>query len=134
VASGLIFRHGRLSWLRQHWQEGGCVPLISRATTEELSRILRYPKFRLSPADCGELLADYLPYCEVVEITERCPLVCRDGGDQAFLDLAQSGRADMLISGDRDLLELAGQTMFIIESPAAYRRRVHGGDTGIGSR
>ncbi|MGA7925621.1 MAG: hypothetical protein WCA20_06460 [Candidatus Sulfotelmatobacter sp.] len=36
---------------------------------------------------------------------------------------AQSGRADLLLSGDQDLLILAGQTTFLIETPEAYRRR-----------
>ena len=124
VVSALLFANGRLSWLRQHWRERGCVPLISRATAAELTRILRYPKFGLSPDDARELLADYLPYCEVVESVERSASVCRDASDQMFLDLAQSGRADLLISGDQDLLTLAGQTTFLIETPEAYRRRV----------
>ncbi len=124
VVSALLFANGRLTWLRQHWRESGCVPLISRATTAELTRVLGYPKFRLSQEDRRELLAEYLPYCEVVELTERCVLICRDANDQPFLDLAQSGRADVLVSGDRDLLAMVGQTTFLIESPEDYRRRV----------
>ena len=124
VVSALIFTNGRLAWLRQHWRENGCVPLISRATAAELTRVLDYPKFRLSPDDRRELLAEYLPYCEVIERTRRCASVCRDANDQPFLDLAQSGRANLLVSSDRDLLALAGQTTFLIEAPDAYRRRV----------
>jgi uncharacterized protein len=124
VVSALLFANGRLAWLRQHWREGGCVPLISRATAAELTRVLRYPKFGLSPDDARELLAEYLPYCEVIEATERCASVCRDANDQMFLDLAQSGRANVLISGDQDLLTLAGETTFLIETPEAYRRRI----------
>lgn len=124
VVSALLFANGRLAWLREHWREGGCVPLISRATAAELMRVLGYPKFRLSADDRRELLAEYLPCCEVIEATERCGLLCRDGNDQLFLDLAQSGGADVLVSGDQDLLALAGQTKFLIESPEAYRRRV----------
>jgi uncharacterized protein len=124
VVSALFFRNGRLVWLRQHWRDGGCVSLISRATAAELTRVLGYPKFALSPEDRRELLAEYLPYCEVVEPTERCASVCRDANDQPFLDLAQSGRADVLVSGDQDLLALAGQTTFLIETSEAYRRRV----------
>jgi predicted nucleic acid-binding protein len=41
-----------------------------------------------------------------------------------FLDLAHSGKADVLVSGDSDLLVLAGQTDFIIETPHAYFDRV----------
>jgi uncharacterized protein len=124
VVSALVFSNGRLAWLRQHWREGGCVPLISRATAAELTRVLRYPKFGLSSDDAQELLADYLPHCEVIEVAERCAAVCRDARDQPFLDLAQSGRAELLISGDQDLLILAGQTTFLIETPEAYRCRI----------
>jgi len=53
-----------------------------------------------------------------------CPQVCRDEKDQPFLDLAQSGRAELLVSGDNDLLALAGQTTFLIETPEAYRLRI----------
>lgn len=124
VVSALLFASGSLAWLRQHWREKGCVPLISLATADELTRVLRYPKFGLSTDDALELLADYLPFCEVIKPAERCASACRDASDQIFLDLAQSGRANLLVSGDRDLLALAGQTRFLIETPEAYRRRI----------
>lgn len=124
VVSALLFVNGRLTWLRQHWRESACVPLISRSTAEELTRVLSYPKFELDLGDARELLADYLPYCEVIERVRRCATECRDQTDQPFLDLAHSGKADVLVSGDRDLLALAGQAKFVIESPEAYRRRV----------
>lgn len=124
VVSALLFANGRLAWLCRHWRDGECLPLISRATAAELTRFLRYPKFGLSTDDARELLADYLPQCEVINVTERCPIVCRDGSDQTFLDLAQSGNADLLVSGDQDLLILAGQTTFLIETPEAYHRGI----------
>ena len=124
VVSALLFSKGRLAWLRRHWRQHGCVPLISRDTAGELSRVLCYPKFELSPADARELLAEYLLFCEVIERREQCPTVCRDKNDQPFLDLAQSGKADVLVSGDLDLLAVAGQTVFLIETPEAYRRRI----------
>jgi putative PIN family toxin of toxin-antitoxin system len=123
VVSALVFKGGSLVWLRQHWRQGSCNPLISRNTAAELTRVLGYPKFRLSPEDRRELLAEYLPHCEVIERIRKCASVCRDKNDQPFLDLAQSGRADFLVSGDRDLLALAGKTTFLIETPDAYRRR-----------
>jgi putative PIN family toxin of toxin-antitoxin system len=124
VLSALLFANGSLSWLRSHWREGGCIPLISRATITELTRVLGYPKFQLSLDDQLELLGDYLPYCERVEPAEQCTLACRDENDQPLLDLAQSGRADLLVTGDKDLLSLSGQAKFLIETPAAYRIRI----------
>ena len=125
VVSALLFANGRLAWLRQHWRTDGCTPVLSRTTAAELTRVLAYPKFRLSQDERRELLADYLPYCEIIEKIKKCKLVCRDVNDQPFLDLAQCGKADLLVSGDQDLLALVGQTDFLIETPESYRRRVN---------
>jgi putative PIN family toxin of toxin-antitoxin system len=122
VLSALLFAEGKLSWMREHWRV--CVPLLSRESAAEITRVLAYPKFRLSLADRRELLAEYIPYCEVIDVTKRCEVLCRDRKDQPFLDLAQSGKADLLISGDKDLLVLAGKTRFVIETPEAYRDRI----------
>jgi uncharacterized protein len=122
VVSALIFASERLAWFRLHWRQGGCVPLISRATAAELTRVFRYPKFNLTVQDAQELLAEYLLYCEAISNVQRCPMICRDSNDQPFLDLAQSGNADVLVTGDRDLLALSGSTEFVIETPDAYRR------------
>ena len=64
LVSALLFSTGRLAWLREAWQQGAVVPLLGRETAEELLRVLRYPKFRLSRQEREELLADLLPYCE----------------------------------------------------------------------
>lgn len=124
VVSSLLFANGRLAWLRQHWRNDECTPLLSRATAAELTRVLGYPKFRLSQDERRELLAEYLPFCEVIDKVERCKLICRDVNDQPFLDLAQYGKADLLVSGDQDLLALAGRAGFLIETPESYHRRV----------
>ena len=69
-------------------------------------RALAYPKFRLSAAEQAELLADFMPWVEVVEIPTPPPQVppCRDPHDLPFLHLAVAGKARALVSGDRDLL------------------------------
>ncbi|MFC6646860.1 putative toxin-antitoxin system toxin component, PIN family [Granulicella cerasi] len=124
VVSALLFRGGRLAWLLAHWESGDCVPLVATATAAELTRVLAYPKFRLSAEDQRELLAQYLPFCEVVAEVSSCPIHCRDVKDQPFLDLAHTAHAELLVSGDSDLLALAGQTAFVIETPESYRSRV----------
>jgi predicted nucleic acid-binding protein len=73
-----------------------------------------------------EALALYIPYCESVDPVDKCPIACRDSKDQPLLDLAQSGKADLLITGDNDLLAPAGQTTFRIEVPENYRTRISG--------
>lgn len=109
VLSALVFRGGAAAQVRQAWQRGRVLPLASTATVQELVRVLAYPKFRLSPADQDELLADYLPYAETVPIPQPPPTVpdCRDALDMPFMQLAVAGKAQVLVSGDRDLLAIA---------------------------
>jgi len=108
--SALVFAAGHLGVLRQAWYESRCRPLLSRATAAELMRALAYPKFRLSAEAQQELLADYLPYCTTVHMPVRPPRTppCRDPFDVPFLQLAVAGKADYLVTGDLDLLSLAG--------------------------
>ena len=126
VVSALLFPVGRLAWLRAHWREGGAIPLVSPATVRELMRVLSYAKFRLSEQFRVEALALYLPYCESLDPADKCPIECRDAKDQPLLDLAQNGNANLLVTGDADLLALPGQTTFVIETPEDYRRRSEG--------
>lgn len=109
VLSALVFGGGAAARVRRAWQQGVFVPLASSATAQELMRVLAYPKFRLTPAEQEELLADYLPCTRVVRIPQPPPAVpaCRDTFDLPFMHLAVAGRAKRLVSGDRDLLALA---------------------------
>jgi len=124
VVSALVFRAGRLGWLRRAWIDGSVTPLVSRPTVEELIRALAYPKFQLEPGEVDTLLSEYLPYVETIDASvvgaAEVP-GCRDPHDRAFLALAAGGGADLLGSGDRDLLGLADRVSFRILSPAAAR-------------
>jgi putative PIN family toxin of toxin-antitoxin system len=111
VLSALVFRGGAAGLVRQAWQRGLVLPLASTATVQELMRVLAYPKFRLSPVEQDELLADYLPYAETVRIPQPPPTVpnCRDVLDVPFMHLAVTGQAQVLVTGDRDLLAIAAE-------------------------
>jgi putative PIN family toxin of toxin-antitoxin system len=122
VLSALIFRKGRLSIFRELWQTERFNPLISKATATEFMRALAYPKFKLSGLEQEELWADYLTYCTVVNIPNPPPAtpICRDPGDIPFLKLALAGHADYLVTGDKDLLILAGEFACPIVSAESF--------------
>lgn len=122
VLSALVFAQGRSMPLRQAWQNRRIQPLASHATVAELIRVLAYPKFKLSPDERKELLADYLPYCKTVRIPEPPPATpsCRDNFDIPFLELAIAGKAQVLITGDQDLLSLAGDFACPIMTAAKF--------------
>ncbi|WP_414551213.1 putative toxin-antitoxin system toxin component, PIN family [Anabaena sp. CCY 0017] len=107
IVSALIFG-GRVSRIRLAWQNNRFTPLVSKATTTELIRVLAYPKFKLTPIEQEDLLSDYILFCEAVAIPDFLPIIpeCRDPFDVPFLLLAVVGEADYLVTGDRDLLSI----------------------------
>jgi putative PIN family toxin of toxin-antitoxin system len=126
VLSALVFGGGTAARVRAGWQTGRFVPLASTATARELIRVLAYPKFRLSANEQAELLADFMPWVHVVVIPNPVPTVprCRDPHDMPFLHLCVAGKAQALVSGDRDLLALAGSRgLCPILSVDAFGRR-----------
>ena len=130
VLSALLFGRGPAALIRVGWQSGRFVPLASTVTAQEFMRVLAYPKFRLSAAEQTELLADFMPWVEVVEIPDPPPKVppCRDPFDLPFLTLSVAGKARALVSGDRDLLTLTGaRGVCPILSVDAFCRQYLGG-------
>ena len=129
-----MFHVGSPAWLRHAWQSGTVRPLASRDTTAELIRILHYPKFRLTRGEREDLLDDYLPRCETVPVPASIEVPeCRDPFDRPFLELALAAEADALLTGDKDLLELAGRFPVPILAPAVFRRRL-GSDSSANDR
>ena len=126
VVSALVFREGRLAWLRAAWSEGRIVPLVCRYTVAELVRVLAYPKFNLDEDEMKGALAHYMEHAEAVDrvkTARRLP-VCRDPADRMFLQLAYAARADALVTGDADLLAVAGKSKVAILTPDGLKQRL----------
>src|SRR5438309_524711 len=70
------------------------------------------PSFR---ADLARMLAR----AELVTITERIA-ACRDPTDDKFLELAVNGHADLIVTGDADLLALNPFRSIPIVTPAVF--------------
>ena len=120
VLSALIRPGGTPGRLRLAWQARMFIPLVSRDTASELIRVLGYPKFKLTPEEQHDLLADYLPWTQVVHIADPPPKTprCRDPHDLKFLQLALAAKAEALVTGDADLLHLASHVRISILKPA----------------
>jgi putative PIN family toxin of toxin-antitoxin system len=68
-------------------------------------------------------VAKLLAGAELVTVRERIA-VCRDPKDNKFLELAINGRADLIVSGDIDLLALDPFRGIPIVTPAGFVRDV----------
>lgn len=123
AVSALVFREGRLAWLREAWAAGRVVPLVSAEMLAELVRVLAYPKLKLSEEETKNVLAHYMEHAEAVleaGASVRVP-ECRDPDDRKFLQLAYAAKADALVTGDADLLTLAGKSRVPILTPDALK-------------
>jgi putative PIN family toxin of toxin-antitoxin system len=81
--------------------------LYSETTLNELEQVLNRKKFNkyLSLEDRQVFLLKFISSSQLVSITENIT-VCRDEKDNKFLELAVSGNANVIVTGDLDLLVL----------------------------
>ena len=94
---------------------------------DELERVLNYPhlakaivKKQQTPTAILNLLRDVLRVVQAPALTSR---VCRDPDDDAVLACAKSASADLIISGDQDLLVLhAVEWIQIVTAAQALER------------
>jgi putative PIN family toxin of toxin-antitoxin system len=94
--------------------------LKSTVTERELFVTIDRPRLApLIPPDFLDWLHELMAAAELVEITERIA-ACRDPKDDKFLELAVNGHADVLITGDSDLLALNPFRGFPIITPADF--------------
>ena len=121
LISALLFR-GKLSKLLLPLKKGAYILLFSEGTLSELIKVLHYPKFALTEEEIDYILQfEILPYSKMIKITFKIDeKICKDRDDQKFLELAISGKADYLVSGDTDLLELKEFETIKILSPAEF--------------
>jgi putative PIN family toxin of toxin-antitoxin system len=106
-------------------RQGEYILLHSRSLLEELVDVLNRPrirdKYRLTDQDIQTVLGVILLRGEAVTATERTA-ACRDPKDDKFLEVAVAGKADVIVSGDEDLLTLHPYAGIPIVAPSAFLR------------
>jgi len=98
--------------------------LFSEATMYELADVLARPKF--DPYVTRENRKSFIQrFGQIAEFVSIIQLVreCRDPQDDKFLELALNGRADVIVTGDADLLGMHPWRGIAILSPADYLTR-----------
>jgi putative PIN family toxin of toxin-antitoxin system len=97
------------------------VILQSEATYQELETRVSKNKFDkyLSKEDRLNFLASLRKKSLLIQITHQT-LICSDADDNKFLELAVSGVADYLITGDNDLLIIKSYQDIPIITPTGF--------------
>ena len=101
-----------------------CGPARQQGHCRRVPSHTALPEIRSSATDIEAYVARYLALAERIEVDETALAIpeCRDPKDRPFLALALAGRADVLVTGDGDLLSLIQAVPFQIETPAQYAK------------
>ena len=95
--------------------------LVSAATATELDDVIHLPRFDkyLSEEERVELMTTFVREAELLNVLETVT-ECRDPRDNKFLELAVSGRATHIVTGDSDLLVLHPFRGIAVVSPNSF--------------
>jgi len=108
------------------WREERFVLLLSPPLLEELVRVLRYPRLRrligLTATELEGLIETLLLDAELTPGRLAVHVITRDPSDNMVLACAVEGRADYIVSGDRDLLSLQSYQGIPIVRAAEFLR------------
>ena len=99
----------------------GALVLASQATLFELIAVVERPKWDgyIDRQLRSRLLSEYMSACEMISVITSIR-ACRHPKDDKFLELAVDGRADLILTGDKDLLALHPFRGIAILTPAQY--------------
>lgn len=126
LLSGLLW-HGTPHTLLSHVRSGTAELMMSHALFEELTEVIARRKFaailQRTTRTPERILSELHALAEMVAVPPLPLPVCRDPDDDAVLACALAAHADLIVSGDDDLLSLKEfQNIPIITAAQAMQR------------
>lgn len=95
-------------------------PILSPAQIGELTEVLRRPQFKFEPDEMEALLGWIRSDAILVTPQKIQKPVSRDPKDDFLLTAAVAGKADALVTGDKDLLVLGSYKGIPIMTPSGF--------------
>src|SRR5580704_17144184 len=120
IISALLSPSGNRARVLRAWQRGEFELIVSASLLEELARALAYPKLRrrISEEDAEAVVQWLSEAATVVSDPTAQPPVHSTGPGDDYLIALVAARQAILVSGDRDLLDLSDDVP--VFSPAAF--------------
>ena len=129
LVSGVLWRGVPFHLLR--WaEENSLIIYTSLDIMAEVYRVVHYPKFQKyidkQLTSSSELFAKIESLCTVVHVEQVVSGVCSDADDEKFLSCALAANVEVLVSGDRHLLNLQQyQFVRIVTAREFYEENIH---------
>ena len=112
----------------EHLAAGRFALLTAYALLQELDRVLCYPRLQryYDAATRDRFVALVAALSEGVELPDEIPPICRDPDDDRVIACAVVGHADVIVSGDEDLLQLSRVGAIPILTAAEFLAQLEG--------
>jgi uncharacterized protein len=125
LLSGLMLPDSTPGKIVGAWRRGNFSLVLSEPMLDEIARVLAYPKIRKRLGWDDETIARYIALlrfeAEVVSIAGIEATVPADPDDDHLLATLIAGKADWLITGDRDFDVLSAR--YPVISPGEFAKR-----------
>ena len=129
LVSGILWRGVPFELLR--WAEKNSLTIYtSLDIMTEVYGVLHYPKFQKYIASqqtsSEELFTKIASLCTIIQVDEIVKGVCSDTDDEKFLSCALTGNVEVLVSGDKHLLDLKQyKSVRILTAQEFYQENIH---------
>jgi uncharacterized protein len=106
------------------WRQEAFELVVSESILAEYQEVLSYDRLRrlhgLSEAEIAAILDDFREFAILAEPTERLQVVPEDPDDDKFVEAALAGEAELIVSGDRHLLQLKTYNGIRVITPLVF--------------
>jgi uncharacterized protein len=101
-----------------------CLLLTGEVNLSELRSVLRRRPFKVRPTRIEEIESELRDQTIVPKPLHPADLPVRDPDDRWVLASAIAGQADLLVTGDKDLLDIADRSSLPIVTPRECREQL----------
>ena len=117
----------RLHILRDYIVDGRITIVVTELLLIEIREVAKRPIFKkyFPPKKVNELI-DLLEIIALMTTIDLNNTICKDPKDNFLLDLIESSKADILVTGDKDLLTLNPFKTARIIAPAEFEQFIKG--------
>jgi putative PIN family toxin of toxin-antitoxin system len=115
---------GTLKAILDHWQNERFILVVTDEIVREYLDVLQRPKFGLRGDVIDNIATFVFQFAEFVVPIEHVQVVKADPKDDKFLDAVMVGKVDVLVSGDKHLLDLKEYVGVPIITPREFLKRL----------
>ena len=117
---------GNLDAIIVAWRAGKFALIVSNQVVSEYLDVLSRPKFKIAHDELDDFAALILSKAEFVLPEKSIYAVAADPSDNKFIEAAVVGRADYIVSGDKNLLDLKEFQGIAILTPRIFLDQLGG--------